>query len=236
MEQLSEQHKRTKMLIGGKGLEALAGARVAVFGIGGVGGSAAEALARAGIGAIDLIDRDMVEPSNINRQTVAFTDTVGQLKTDIMRERIARINPACAVRTHVLFYLPETADQLDLNDYDYIVDAVDTVTAKIELIVRAEKAQVPVISSMGAGNRLDPSAFHVCDVYETSIDPLAKVMRRELKKRGVKGLKVVCSSEPPVRPQLSDEEDKRTPGSVSFVPPVAGMIMAGEVIRDLAGL
>ena len=237
----TEQYKRTSMLIGQEAQERLTSVRVAVFGLGGVGGAAAEALARAGVGELDLIDKDRVEVSNINRQTVAFRDTVGELKTEIMRERIGRIEPDCRVRIYNVFYLPDTADQIDLSVYDYIVDAIDTVTAKIELITRADVLGVPVISCMGAGNRLDPTAFRVTDIYETHTDPLAKVMRRELKARGIRALKVVCSDEKPVMPLPSDkiaaesEADPRTPGSVSFVPPAAGLAMAGAVICDLIG-
>ena len=232
---MTGQNERTVRIMGQKAMTALETCRVAVFGIGGVGGAAAEALARGGIGALDLIDKDTVELSNINRQIVALHSTVGQKKTAVMEERIRQINPSCSVVRHDMFYLPENADQIDLRAYDYIVDAIDTVTAKIELIVRACDAGIPIISSMGAGNRFDASAFRVMDLYQTSIDPLARVMRRELKGRGVKHLKVVCSSEAPGRPVSSDGDD-RTPGSVSFVPPAAGLLMAGEVIMELSGV
>lgn len=217
------------MLLGDEALARLAASRVAVFGLGGVGGAVAEALARAGIGALDLIDKDVVDASNINRQTVAFADTIGRAKTAIMRERIGRIDPDCQVRIHDLFYLPDTADQIELSAYDYIIDAIDTVTAKIELITRADALGVPVISSMGAGNRLDPTAFRITDIYDTDTDPLAKVMRRELKARGIRALKVVCSSEKPCN-------TGQTVGSVSFVPPAAGLAMASAVVRDLISL
>ncbi len=224
------------MLLGDEAMRILAASRVAVFGLGGVGGAAAEALARSGVGALDLIDKDVVEASNINRQTVAFTDTIGHAKTELMRERIGRIDPDCRVTVHDLFYLPNTADQIDLSIYDYIVDAIDTVTAKIELIVRADELGVPVVSSMGAGNRLDPTAFRATDIYDTDTDPLAKVMRRELKARGIRALKVVCSKEKPIQPVCDDSAERsvrNTPGSVSFVPPAAGFALASAVIRDL---
>ena len=230
---MSERDKRTIRLIGQESFDVLRQSRVAVFGIGGVGGPAAEALARSGVGAIDLIDRDVVEESNINRQVVADYGTIGQKKVQVMQEMISRINPDCRVCTYDLFYLPETADQIDLKSYDYIIDAIDTVTAKIELITRAVSCGVPIISSMGAGNRLQGSAFKVMDLSQTSIDPLAKVMRRELGKRGIKNLKVVCSGETPIKPAAEDGDEARTPGTVSFVPPVAGYLMAGEVVIDL---
>ncbi len=231
---MCEQYARTQKVLGPSAIKVLAGCRVAVFGLGGVGGAVVEALARGGIGSLDLIDRDHIEVSNINRQLAATWKTVGLLKTEVMKERIHQINPMCRVKTHDIFYLPENADLIDLSQYDYIVDAIDTVTAKIELIMRANQAHVPVISSMGTGNRLDPSAFKIMDLYETKTDPLAKVMRRELKKRGVRELKVVCSSETPVKP-ICNPGEERTPGSVSFVPPAAGLVIAGAVILDLAG-
>ncbi len=213
-------------------MERLAGARVAVFGIGGVGGYVAEALARSGIGALDLIDSDTVSRTNLNRQIIALQSTVGREKTEVMRERILDINPDCRVEVHNCFYLPETKDQFDFGAYSYVVDAVDTVTAKLQLVLQAKECGVPVISSMGAGNKLHPELFEVADIYKTSVCPLARVMRRELKKRGVKELKVVYSKEPPVPPQ----QESGVPGSVAFVPPAAGLILAAEVVRDLAGV
>jgi len=207
-----------------------------VFGVGGVGGYAVEALARSGVGRLDLIDHDTVSITNLNRQIIATEDTVGRLKVDVAKERIASINPHAEVIAYPIFYLPETADQFDFRNYDYVVDAIDTVSGKIALVEAAEKAGVPVISSMGAGNKLDPTAFRVADIYKTSVCPLAKVMRYELKKRGIKKLKVVYSEELPIKPAASDEESGRrqTPGSVAFVPSVVGLIIAGEVVKDLA--
>jgi len=252
---MSEQFSRTEILLGSESMERLANSRVAVFGIGGVGGYIVEALVRSGIGAIDLIDSDTVCESNLNRQIIATRATLGQFKVDAMEERIMQINPDCKVTTHRCFYLPETAEQFDFTQYDYVVDAVDTVTAKIELVIRAEECNVPIISSMGAGNKLNPAEFEVADIYKTSVCPLAKVMRRELKKRGVKKLKVVYSKEEPLKPnqvekikaevdlQVSDNVEvgvaakKRvTPGSIAFVPSVVGLIIASEVVKDLAGV
>lgn len=237
---MNEQFSRTRLLLGEAAMERLAGARVAVFGIGGVGGHAAEALARSGIGEIDLIDSDTVSESNLNRQLIATHSTVGRYKVDVMEERIKDINPRAAVHKYPCFFLPENAEQFPFGEYDYVVDAVDTVTAKIELVLKAQAAGVPVISSMGAGNKLDASAFRVADIYQTSVCPLARVMRRELKKRGVRQLKVVYSQELPLTPKYSDEEPsagrRAVPGSVAFVPSVAGLIIAGEVVKDLAGL
>lgn len=229
---------RTELLFGKEAMARLANARVAVFGIGGVGGYTAEALVRSGVGAIDLIDNDSVCLTNINRQIYATRKTVGAYKVDAAAERIAEINPDCAVKTYKTFYMPETEDEFDFSEYDYIVDAIDTVTGKIAIIVNAEKCGTPVISAMGAGNKLDPTAFKVADIYETKVCPLAKVMRRELKKRGIKKLKVVYSEEEPQIPLEENEENGGTarravPGSTSFVPPVAGLIIAGEVIKDL---
>ena len=236
---MNERFSRTAMLIGEEALGRLARARVAVFGVGGVGSYAAEALARSGIGAIDLIDSDRVSPSNINRQLIALESTLGMLKVDAAADRIKDINPACLVTKHAVFFAADTADGFDFTQYDYIVDAIDTVSGKIGLAVRAEAAGTPIISSMGAGNKLDPTRFEVADIYKTSVCPLAKVMRRELKKRGVKNLKVVYSKEEPLTPsddpEIPAEESsrRRTPGSVAFVPSVAGLIIAGEVIKDL---
>lgn len=233
---------RTKLLIGDEALNRLAKAKVAVFGIGGVGGYVCEALARSGIGSLELIDDDKVAPSNINRQIIATVSSVVKYKTEVMRDRIKDINPDIDVTVHNKFFLPQTADEFPFEEYDYVVDAVDTVTAKLELVMRAKQANVPVISSMGAGNKLDATAFEVADIYETSVCPLAKVMRRELKKRGVDSLKVVYSKEKPIVPQSDEESEsldggshkKRvTPGSIAFVPSVVGLIIAGEVVKDL---
>ncbi len=238
-----DQFSRTRLLLGNEGLERLKKARVAVFGVGGVGGYAVEALARSGVGALDLIDNDKVSITNINRQIIATHKTIGQYKVDVAEERVHDINPDCVVRTYKTFYMPDTAEQFDFSEYDYVIDAIDTVTGKLELIVQADKTGTPIISSMGAGNKLDPTAFEVTDLYKTSICPLAKVMRRECKKRGIKSLKVVYSREEPVSPSedsLDDLELEREgsqrralPGSAAFVPSVAGLIIAGEVIKDL---
>ncbi len=237
---MQEQFSRTQMLVGKEGLEKLQNARVAVFGVGGVGGYVVEALVRSGVGAFDLIDNDVVSLSNLNRQIIATRDTVGREKVEVMRERIHSINPDAAVTIHKCFYLPETSGQFDFSQYTYVVDAVDTVTAKIDIIVKAQEAGVSVISSMGAGNKMDPTAFCVTDIYKTSVCPLAKVMRRELKKRGVKKLKVVYSTEQALSPQSTmDEADvsaspkRAIPGSMAFVPSVAGLIIAGEVVKDI---
>lgn len=224
-----EQFSRTEMLLGAEAIERLSRARVAVFGIGGVGGYVCEALVRSGVGAFDLIDSDKVSLSNLNRQIIATRRTVGQYKTDVMRERMLAINPDADVRLHQCFFLPEHAKDFPFAEYDYIVDAVDTVTAKIELVMQAQANQVPIISSMGAGNKLDGSRFQVADLYQTKVCPLAKVMRRELKKRGVEKLKVVYSEEEPLR-------RSSLPGSVAFVPSVAGLLIAGEVVKDLCGI
>ncbi len=229
---MSEAWSRTELLLGQEAVERLAKARVAVFGIGGVGSYAAEALARSGVGSLDLIDSDRVAASNLNRQIIALHSTLGRYKTEVMRERILDINPHACVRIYNCFYLPETAELFDFSVYDYVVDAIDTVTGKIELVMQAREAGTPVISSMGAGNKLDPSAFEVADIYATSVCPLARVMRRELKARGVKSLKVVYSREKARKPQ---ENGERVPGSVAFVPAAAGLVLAGEVVRDLTG-
>ncbi|MBQ9785317.1 MAG: tRNA threonylcarbamoyladenosine dehydratase [Clostridia bacterium] len=230
-----EEHVRSAMLLGTDGMEKLARARVAVFGVGGVGGQICEGLARAGVGAIDLYDNDVVSLSNINRQIVALHSTVGRPKVEVMRERILDINPDCIVRTYQVFYLPENADAYPLEQYDYVADAIDTVSAKIELAVRARAAGVPLISSMGTGNKLDPTRFCVTDLSKTEGCPLARVMRRELKARGISHLKVVYSTEPAAVPAFVPESDakKRPPASLPFVPPVAGLILAGEIIKDL---
>jgi tRNA threonylcarbamoyladenosine dehydratase len=232
---MSETFIRTELLLGEDGVAALQQAKVAIFGIGGVGGYVAEALARSGVGAFVLVDRDVVSTSNINRQIIATTRTVGKPKAELMRERILEINPEASVEVYNCFFLPENAAEFDFASYSYVVDAVDTVTAKLEIVMCAGKAGVPVISSMGAGNKLDPTRFEVADIYETSVCPLARVMRRELKKRGVDRLKVVYSREEALTPKriLSDESKRVIPGSVAFVPSVAGLILAGEVVKDL---
>ena len=228
------QFSRTALLIGKEGVEKLKNSRVAVFGVGGVGGYVVEALARSGVGALELIDKDTVSASNINRQIIALHSTVGRLKTEVMAERVKDINPDCKVSVRNLFYLPETAEEFDFSSYDYVVDAIDTVSGKIALIEQAKVASVPVISSMGAGNKLDATAFEVADITKTSVCPLARVMRRELKKRGIEHLKVVYSKEEPLPSALTDEESgKAIPGSIAFVPSVVGLIIAGEVIKDL---
>lgn len=213
-------------MIGADGVERLKNSRVAVFGIGGVGGYVVEALARSGVGTLDLVDKDKVDITNLNRQIIATHRTIGMYKVDAARERVLDINPDAAVNAHKVFFLPETACQFDFGCYDYVVDAVDTVTAKIELVLQADRARTPIISSMGAGNKLDPAAFMVADIYSTSVCPLAKVMRRELKSRGIKSLKVVYSRETPL-------VKTQPPGSIAFVPSAAGLVIAGEVVRDL---
>ncbi|MBO7336595.1 MAG: tRNA threonylcarbamoyladenosine dehydratase [Lachnospiraceae bacterium] len=247
------QFSRTQLLYGVEAMEKLQASRVAVFGIGGVGGYVVEALVRSGIGALDLIDDDRVCLTNLNRQIFATRKTVGKYKVDVAEERVHDINPDCAVKTYKTFFLPETQDQFDFHEYDYVVDAIDTVTGKLAIIEKAKAAGTPVISSMGAGNKLDPSKFEVADLYKTSVCPLAKVMRRECRKRGIDSLKVVYSKEEPIKP-LEDmsiscrqhcicppgtarkcTERRDIPGSTAFVPSVAGLIIAGEVINDLAG-
>ncbi len=248
------QFSRTELLFGKEAMEVLKNARIAVFGIGGVGGYTAEALARSGVGRIDLIDDDKVCLTNINRQLIATLKTVGKYKVDVMRDRILEINPKANVMTHQCFYTSETADRFDFSEYDYIVDAIDTVSAKIELVLRAQAANTPILSCMGAGNKLDPTRFEVTDIYKTSVCPLAKVMRRELKVRGIKKLKVVYSKELPIKPledmsiscrtncvcppgtQRKCTERRQIPGSNAFVPSVAGLIIAGEVIKELTGV
>ena len=211
-------------------------ARVAVFGVGGVGGHCAQALARAGVGAIDVFDDDVVSLSNINRQAVAMSSTLGRPKVEVIRDQILDINPTAVVTCHRMFYTPESADQIDLSVYDYIIDAIDTVKAKVELIIRANAAGVPVISAMGAGNKLDPTRFEVAELSQTSVCPLCRVMRAQLRKRGIARHKVVYSREEPVRVVADETGGRHAPGSVSFVPPVMGLILAGEVIKDLAGI
>lgn len=245
------QFSRTQLLLGQEAMDRLAASRVAVFGIGGVGGYVCEALVRSGIGAFDLIDDDKVCLTNINRQIIATRTTIGKYKVDVMKERMLDINPKADINVHKCFFLPENSDDFDFEKYDYVVDAVDTVTAKLEIIMKAKKHNVPVISAMGAGNKLDPSAFMVADIYDTKICPLARVMRRELKKRNVDSLKVVYSQEKPTRP-IEDmsvscrsncvcppgaahkcTERRDIPGSTAFVPSVAGLIIAGEIVKDL---
>lgn len=233
---MSEQFSRAQLLYGAQSMEKLAASRVAVFGIGGVGGYVVEALARSGIGALDIIDNDQVCLSNINRQIIATHKTIGMYKVDAAEERIHDINPDCVVRAYKTFFLPETQDQFDFSQYDYVVDAIDTVTGKLAIIEKAKKAGVPVISSMGAGNKLHPSMFEVADIYKTEVCPLAKVMRRECKKRGIDSLKVVYSKEMPIKPSEKSGERKVVPGSTAFVPSVVGLIIAGEVINDIAGI
>lgn len=235
------QFSRTELLLGDAAMKKLKNSRVAVFGVGGVGGYTVEALARSGVGALDLIDNDTVSLTNINRQIIATLDTVGRDKVDVAQERIKSINPDCVVTTHKCFYLPETAEQFDFTDYDYVVDAIDTVKGKIEIVMRAKECSTPVISSMGAGNKLDPTAFEVADISKTSVCPLAKVMRVQLRKRGVNHLKVVYSKEPLLTPIITDDAKeefsssvRRTlPGSTAFVPSVVGLIIASEVVKDL---
>ena len=240
----AEQFSRTELLYGEDAISFFAKQRIAVFGIGGVGGYVVEALARSGIGALDLIDNDRVCLSNINRQIIATHKSVGSYKVDVAEERIKDIFPECEVRTYKTFFLPETADEFDFGVYDYVVDCIDTVSGKLAIIEKAVKAGVPVISSMGAGNKTDPAAFEVADLYKTSVCPLAKVMRRECRKRGIGKLKVVYSKEEPLQPKnppdppnsAADGGRRSIPGSVAFVPSVAGLIIAGEIINDLAAL
>lgn len=247
------QFSRTQLLIGKDGMDRLAGARVAVFGIGGVGGYTVEALARSGVGTLDLIDDDRVCLTNLNRQIYATRKTIGKYKVDVAKERILEINPHAVVNLYKTFYVPETAEQFDFSAYDYVVDTIDTVTGKVALVLQAQEAGTPIISCMGAGNKMDPTAFRVADIYETSVCPLARVMRRELRKRGVPALKVVYSQEKALEP-IEDQEiscrshcicppdtartctvRRQIPGSNAFVPSTAGLIIAGEVVKDLIG-
>ena len=237
---MSDQFSRTRLLFGSDAMQKLASSRIAVFGVGGVGGYVVEALARSGVGAIDVIDDDKVCLSNLNRQIIALHSTVGRYKVDVIEERIKDINPDCTVTKHRMFYLPETRGQFDFSQYDYVVDAIDTVKGKLELVMQAQESSTPIISSMGAGNKTDPAAFEVADIYKTSVCPLAKVMRYELKKRGVRHLKVVYSKEQPLKPCADESPDespqpgRRTvPGSTAFVPSAVGLIIAGEVIKDI---
>ena len=229
------QFSRTELLLGEKSVENLAKKRIAVFGAGGVGGFVCEGLVRAGVGSLDIIDKDTVALSNINRQLIALHSTVGMNKVDVLEKRLKDINPNLVLRKYKCFFLPETSDSFDFREYDYVVDAIDTVTGKIELVLKAKEAGVPVISAMGAGNKLDPTAFQVADIYKTSVCPLARVMRRELKKRGIEKLKVVYSKEEPVKPAFAEGEET-VPGSVSFVPSVMGLIIAGEIVKELLSL
>ncbi len=248
------QFSRTELLLGHDGMEKLAAARVAIFGVGGVGGYTAEALARSGVGALDLIDDDRVCLTNLNRQIFATRKTVGHLKVEVAKERLLEINPNCRIETHQTFYSPETQDQFDFTQYDYIVDAIDTVTGKLALVVNAKAAETPILSSMGAGNKMDPTAFEVTDIFKTSVCPLAKVMRSELRKRRIRKLKVVYSKELPMTP-VDDmaiscrshcicppgtarkcTQRRQVPGSNAFVPSVVGLIIAGEVVKDLTGV
>lgn len=230
------EFSRTELLLGEENMKKLKNARVAVFGIGGVGGHAAEALVRSGIGAIDLIDNDDVSLTNINRQIIALHSTVGMAKVDVAKKRFLDINPNINIVTHKIFYTPDTSDMFDFHNYDYIIDAIDSVTGKLELVVQADRCKVPIISSMGAGNKLHPEMFEITDIYKTSVCPLARVMRTELKKRGIKKLKVVYSKEPPITPLESDEDKGKRlsiPGSTAFVPSAAGLLLASAVICDL---
>ena len=226
------QFSRTELLLGKKSVENLAKKRVAVFGVGGVGGFVCEGLVRAGIGIIDIIDKDTVDISNLNRQLIALHSTIGMNKVDVLEARLKDINEELIVNKYKCFFLPETSDSFEFEKYDYVVDAIDTVTGKIELVLKAKEAGVPIISAMGAGNKLDPTAFQIADIYKTSVCPLARVMRRELKKRGVDRLKVVYSKEEPIKPSFAEGEEV-APGSVSFVPSVMGLIIAGEIVKEL---
>ena len=234
------QFERTALLVGGAGIEKLQRTRVALFGVGGVGGFTAEALIRSGVGALDIFDADVVSLSNLNRQLIALHSTIGKPKVEVLRARLLDINPEACIGARRMFYLPENADEVDLAQYDYIIDAVDTVAAKVELAVRAQRIGRPIISAMGAGNKLDPTAFEVSDIYQTSVCPLARVMRNALRKRGVTRLKVVYSREKPWPKADADVPEegghRLAPGSTAFCPSVAGLILAGEVIRDLLGI
>ena len=236
---MADQFDRARLIFGDRAITLLSSARVAVFGVGGVGGYVVEALARSGVGALDIIDNDRVDITNLNRQIIATHSTIGEYKVDAAERRIKDINPDCRVTTHKTFFLPETRSLFDFTLYTYVVDAIDTVTGKLSLIEAAQAAGVPVISSMGAGNKVDPAAFRVADIYDTSVDPLARIMRTQCRKRGIKQLKVVYSTEPPVAATVLPASDsgnygrRSVPGSAAFVPPVAGLIMAGEIIKDI---
>ena len=247
------EFSRTELLLGKTAMKKLSESRVAVFGLGGVGGYTVEALARSGVGALDLIDDDQVCLTNLNRQILATHKTIGQHNADVAKQRVAEINPDAVVQAHQTFYTPETATQFDFHNYDYVVDAIDTVTGKLSLVMQAHEAGTPIISAMGAGNKMDPTAFRVADIYQTSVCPLARIMRRELRRRGIQHLKVVYSQEPPMTPAVSGTISCRAhcicppgtarkctprraiPGSNAFVPPVVGLILAGEVVKDLVG-
>ena len=235
---MSHPFSRTELLFGAEAMEKLKNARVAVFGVGGVGGHLAEALARSGVGALDLVDMDTVALTNLNRQTIALHSTLGMLKVEAAKARILDINPNCTVRTHPVFFTPETAELFDFSEYDYVADAIDTVAGKIQLVMQAREAGTPILCAMGAGNKLDPTAFRVEDISKTSVCPLARVMRVELRKRGVNHLKVVYSQELARKPAATEEESgkRQTPGSTAFVPSVMGLIMAGEIVKDLTGV
>lgn len=232
-----DQFERTRILIGDEALARLRAARVAVFGVGGVGGYVVEALSRSGVGALDLVDNDTVGLTNLNRQIIATHSTVGRYKVDVAAERVADINPDCAVRTYKIFYLPETEGEFDFTQYDYIVDAIDTVAAKISLVLNAQRVGTPILCALGTGNKLDPGKLEIGDLYDTSVCPLARVMRRELRRRGVTHLQVLWSREEPIKPLLSEEVTIRrsVPGSTAFVPPAAGLMIASEVVRQLIG-
>lgn len=241
---MADQYSRTRLLLGANGLEQLRNARVAIFGLGGVGGYVAEALARSGIGQLDLIDDDIINLTNLNRQVLALHSTVGMSKVEVAKKRISDIDPTIQVRTYQTFYLPETAEQFDFSEFDYVVDAIDTVTGKLELIAQAKAVGTPIISCMGTGNKMDPTDFRVADIAKTSGCALARIMRKECAKRGIKGVKVVYSQELPLEPQIDPNEPQEPqregssrralPGSTAFVPGVAGLIMAGEVVKDLS--
>jgi len=235
---MSHPFSRTELLFGADAMEKLKNARVAVFGIGGVGGHLAEALARSGVGALDLIDMDTVAITNLNRQTIALHSTLGMPKVEAAKARILDINPHCTVRTHPVFFTPETAHLFDFSEYDYVADAIDTVAGKLQLVMQAREAGTPILCAMGAGNKLDPTAFRVADISKTSVCPLARVMRVELRKRGVNHLKVVYSEEVARKPASTEEDSgkRQTPGSTAFVPSVMGLIMAGEIVKDLTGV
>ncbi len=233
---MSDQFTRTESIIGSEALKKLAGSRVAVFGLGGVGGMAAEALARAGVGTLDLVDSDRISESNLNRQIVALHSTLGMIKTDAFEQRIKDINPLCKVNKHEIFYTEERADAIDLNAFDFIADCIDSVPSKLFLIERAKSLGIPIVSSMGAGNKLDPSAFEAADIYESSVDPLAKIIRRECKKRGIDSLRVVYSKETPIKPVCTDRQDDSFVASSPFAPPAAGLLVAYEVVRGLIGI
>lgn len=235
---MEDMFSRTRLLVGDEAVNKLRKSKVAVFGLGGVGGYVAEALARCGVGALELIDSDIISPSNLNRQIYALNSTIGMYKADVAKSRVTDINPGISVTAHKCFYMPDTSDRFDFSNYDYIVDAIDTVTGKLELIRQAELSGTAVISSMGTGNKLDPTGFKISDIYSTRVCPLARVMRRELTRLGIKKLKVVYSEEKPrvsdTEPEALENERRSTPGSVSFVPSAAGLIIAGEVIKDLS--